>query len=255
MSASNHTRAAPGRFDLSGRKAIVTGGARGIGRAIAEGFISVGAEVVCIDHAWDPSEQADRPAAVVTDLSDRGALERGFGEALKQLGGQIDILVNNAGLWDDTPSLEMELDVWDRIIEVNLTAAFALSRRAAAVMIPRGSGRIINIGSIRSLRGGQNAAAYAASKGGVALLTQTLSNEWAPLGLRVNAIAPGAMVTALTEKLRRDPAAVARFIERIPARRWGTPADVTGLAIFLGSDASDYVTGAIIPCDGGFLAS
>lgn len=143
--------------------------------------------------------------------------------------------------------------MWDRIIEVNLTAAFALSRHAARLMLPRGRGRIINIGSIRSLRGGHNAAAYAASKGGIALLTQTLSNEWAPSGLRVNAIAPGAMVTVLTEKLRHDPEVVTRFIERIPARRWGSPADVAGLAIFLASDASDYVTGAIIPCDGGSL--
>lgn len=242
-------------FDLSGRRAVITGGARGIGRAIADGFLEVGADVVCIDRGWESSDlPADNRQIVTADLSDRSDLKRGFDEAVERLGGQIDVLVNNAGIWDDTPSLHMELEMWDRIIEVNLTAAFVLSRHAARLMLPRGRGRIINIGSIRSLRGGHNAAAYAASKGGIALLTQTLSNEWAPSGLRVNAIAPGAMVTVLTEKLRHDPEVVTRFIERIPARRWGSPADVAGLAIFLASDASDYVTGAIIPCDGGFLA-
>ncbi|MFG1403372.1 SDR family NAD(P)-dependent oxidoreductase [Xanthobacter sediminis] len=248
-------------FSLSGRRALVTGGGRGLGFGIVEGFLAAGAQVAVIDR---PGSLADvdrlsaagaRIASVAADLADREQLQAGFDAALASLGGELDILVNNAGVWDDTPSITMPLATWDRIIEVNLTAAFALSRRAAEVMLPRGWGRIINIGSIRSLRGGMNAAAYAASKGAIALLTQTLSNEWAPSGLRVNAIAPGAMITPLTEKLRSNPAAVADFLKRIPAGRWGRPEDVAGLAVFLASDAADYVTGAIIPCDGGFLAA
>ena len=246
---------------LSGRKALVTGGGRGLGFGIVQGFLASGAEVAVLDLPGQLSaigtlrETGASVAGFASDLSDRDDLQAGFDAALAGLGGRLDILVNNAGIWDDTPSLDMPLETWDRILETNLTAAFSLSRRAAEVMLPRRWGRIVNIASIRSFRGGMNAAAYAASKGAVALLTQTLSNEWAPSGLRVNAIAPGAMVTALTDKLRGDPAAVEGFLKRIPAGRWGRPDDVAGLAVFLAGEASDYVTGAIIPCDGGFLAN
>lgn len=248
-------------FDVTGRKALVTGAGRGLGLAIVESFLAAGIEVAALDLPAGLSaiealrSSGARVTAVAADLADRDALQAGFDAALAALGGRLDILVNNAGVWDDTPSITMSLDTWDRIVEINLTAAFSLSRRAAETMLPRGSGRIVNIASIRSFRGGMNASAYAASKGAVALLTQTLSNEWAPRGLRVNAIAPGAMETPLTERLRGDPGAVAAFLKRIPVGRWGRPEDVTGLALFLASDASDYVTGAVIPCDGGFLAN
>lgn len=249
------------RFSLAGRKALVTGGASGLGLGIVEGFLAAGAQVVVLDLAGRFAaidalcEDGAAVSAIAADLADRDQLHAGFDAALAQFGGAIDILVNNAGVWDDTPSIALPMETWDQLMEINVTAAFALARRAGQVMLPRGRGRIINIASIRSFRGGMNAAAYAASKGAVALLTQTLSNEWAPAGLRVNAIAPGAMETALTEKLRRDPAAVEAFLKRIPAGRWGRPADVAGLAVFLAGDAADYVTGAIIPCDGGVLAA
>lgn len=150
--------------------------------------------------------------------------------------------------------MDFSLESWDRIFEVNVSAVFQLSRLAARIMIEQGSGKIINMGSILSFLGGFNAAAYSTSKGAIAQLTKSLSNEWAAHGIQVNAIAPGYMLTTMNDDIKNDEVRSPQIDSRIPAGRWGTPEDVMGTAVFLSSAASDYITGVIIPVDGGVLA-
>jgi 2-dehydro-3-deoxy-D-gluconate 5-dehydrogenase len=242
-------------FDLSGRRALVTGGAGGIGLGISEALAGAGARVAVLGR----TDAADKAAAHVggtavrADLSDRDALRRGFEAAVETLGG-LDILVTSHGTLHAGPTLETSLEEWDDTIEVNLTSVFELCRLAGEPMVQRGAGKIITIASMLSFQGGFRAAAYSASKGGVAQLTKALANEWAPHGVNVNAIAPGYVKTPLNSHIwRDDPARSEAILARLPAGRWGEPADLAGAVVFLASAASDYVHGVVLPVDGGWL--
>ncbi|KAA0970364.1 glucose 1-dehydrogenase [Aureimonas fodinaquatilis] len=249
-------------FGLSGRNAVVTGGARGLGSSIAKALFEAGARVAIIDKAT-PSESLleqlssgdGKPLFVSADLAERASVEAAGETILESFAGEVDILVNNAGIQHRAGALDQSFEQWQEVISVNLTAAFLLSQRFGKGMAARGRGKIINLASIRSTVGSHGAIAYGTSKGGLAQLTRSLSNDLAPHGVQVNAIAPGFMRTDMTSSLQADQVQAAEALLRIPSGRWGEPDDLAGLAVFLASGASDYVTGAIIPCDGGFLAA
>jgi len=245
-----------GSFDLTGRRALVTGGGGGIGRGIARSLVEAGASVAILGR----SDSADEAAAelggiaVRADLNDREALRRGFAEAVEGLGG-LDILVNSHGIGRAAEAVDHDLADWDEVIEVNLTATFELCQLAGRIMVAQGSGKIVNIASVMSFQGGWRISSYAASKGGVSQLTMALANEWAPHGVNVNAIAPGYVKTALNARIwRDDPERTAQIDVRIPAGRWGEPADIGAAAVFLSSPAADYVQGITLPVDGGWLS-
>lgn len=247
-------------FDLTGKKAIVTGAGRGLGRGIAEALAAAGAEVVILDvsdAAQDTAAEMRAGGAVVHhvkgNLLDRADLRRSFRESVDALGGRLDILVNNAGVHDRRPCLELPVEAWDRVLELNITAVYQLCRLAGPIMIRQRSGKIINMGSMLSFIGGYNASAYAVSKAGIAQLTKSLSNEWARYNIQVNGIAPGYMETEMNSDLLNDPVRLPQVNARIPAGRWGRPEDVGGAAVFLASRASDYVSGILLPVDGGYL--
>lgn len=248
-------------FNLTGRKAIVTGAAQGLGNAMAVGLHHAGAEVAIIDLRPDVKEIAVRMSAngpavygVQGDLTNREDLKRIFNEAVSLLGGTLDILVNNAGFVIRHFLEEFPIEDWDRVMELNLNSVFLLSQLAAKLMIPNGKGKIINMASMLSFQGGFRVSAYAASKGAIASLTKAMGNEWACKGINVNAIAPGYMDTDLNAALKTDPIRSEQILVRIPAGRWGTPEDLHGVVVFLASEASNYLSGAIIPVDGGFLS-
>lgn len=249
-------------FDLTGKKAIVTGGTRGLGYGIAEGLMEAGAEVVIFGSSEKALEVADGFCArglsckgLAVNLADQEAREKGFFEAVRLLGG-LDILVNSAGIQKRHPYEEFPLDDWREVIEVNLTATFVLGQLAAKEFLKKEtpSGKIINVASMLSFFGGQTVPAYAASKGGVAQITKAMCNELAHKGININAIAPGYMDTEMNAALT-DPSnpRFKAISDRIPAGRWGDGDDMKGVCIFLASNASDYVNGAIIPVDGGYL--
>jgi len=227
-------------FDLTGKRALVTGARRGIGLAAATALADAGAEVLGVSASGGD---------FTCDFADRSAVS----SLVEQL-PELDILVLNAGTIERRPAAEHGDDLWDRVLEVNLTAPFVLARDVGRTMVERGSGKIIFTASLLSFQGGVNVPGYAASKGGVAQLTKALANEWAPRGVNVNAIAPGYIATDNTQALRADEARGAQILERIPAGRWGTPDDLAGAFVFLASGAADYVHGAILPVDGGWLA-
>ena len=242
-------------FDLTGRRALVTGGGGGIGLGISEALAGAGARVAVLGRSAAADEAAGRVGgiAIRADLSDRDDLRRGFEAAVESLGG-LDVLVTSHGTLHAGPSLESSLEAWDDTLEVNLTAVFELCQLAGALMVPRGSGKIVTMASMLSFQGGFRAAAYSASKGGVAQLTKALANEWAPHGVNVNAIAPGYVKTALNAHIwRDDPERSESILARLPAGRWGEPSDLAGAAVFLASPASDYVHGIVLPVDGGWL--
>ena len=248
-------------FDLSGKKAIVTGGCAGLGRAFTEGLQEAGAEVAIIDISPEVTHIAEemslhgaRVHGVTGDLSDRLDLEHSFQDAVRKLDGRLDILVNNAGIVIRHKAEEFPLEDWDKVINLNLTAVFQMSQLAARVMIPQGQGKIINIASMLSYFGGILVCPYTASKGAVAGLTKALGNEWASRGIQVNAIAPGYMDTAINAALKADATRNEQILARIPAGKWGNPSDLKGSVVFLASEASNYMSGAIIPVDGGYLA-
>jgi 2-deoxy-D-gluconate 3-dehydrogenase len=246
---------AAGLFDLSGRRALVTGGGGGIGRGLARALADAGAQVAVLGRSDSAKEAAAElgGVAVRADLADRDELRRGFGEAVERLGG-IDILVNSHGIGRPSAAVDHALADWDEVIEVNLTATFALCQLAAGPMLERGGGKIVNIASLLSFQGGLRVSSYAASKGAIATLTMALANEWAPHGVNVNAIAPGYVKTQLNERIwRDDPERTAQITARIPAGRWAEPSDLAGAVVFLSSAASDYVHGAILVVDGGWL--
>jgi len=170
------------------------------------------------------------------------------------LGGTLDIIINNAGIQRRNKSEDFTIEDWDDVIEMNLTSVFMLSQLAGRIMLKKGKGKIINMASMLSFFGGYTVPAYAASKAGVALLTKALSNEWAGRGVNVNAIAPGYMDTAMNTALINDETRNEQILSRIPAGRWGKPSDLSGIAVFLASDASDYINGAVIPVDGGYMS-
>jgi 2-dehydro-3-deoxy-D-gluconate 5-dehydrogenase len=247
-------------FDLTGKKALVTGSSRGIGRALAEALLEAGAEVVIngvgervFSTANELQSVGRKVIPIQADLSQRQAVQHLFDESLETLGG-LDILFVNHGIQRGHNAEDFPLQDWDLVLEVNLTSMFMLDQLAGRHMLAHGGGKIINIASLISVIGGRRVPAYAAAKGGVAQLTKALSNEWAGRGVNVNAIVPGFIHTDLTEDLVHDPDEGASLLARIPMQRWGVPADLKGVAVFLAADAANYVSGAIIPVDGGFLA-
>ena len=247
-------------FDLTGRSAIVVGGAGDLGRSIVVGLAESGASVVIIDKDQRTSEMAAQLAssglavsAVMADISVRDEINESFTTSLDRMGGRIDILVNSAGIQRRHPSEVFPAAEWDQVLDVNLSATFFYCQLAGQEMIQRGGGKIINVASVMSFFGGVTIPAYAASKGGVAQLTKALSNDWAKYNINVNAIAPGYMDTQLNTALVKDSKRTTEIMTRIPKGRWGVGDDMKGISIFLASPASDYITGAVIPVDGGYL--
>ena len=248
-------------FSLEGRRALVVGGGGDLGFALMEGLVEAGASAVAVDINPDVERLArslvDRGFAAShlrVDISDREAIAGSLAGVEALLGGSVDILVNSAGIQRRMPSEDFQDAEWDEVIAVNLTATFAYSRLVAKGMIAKGRGKIINVASIMSFFGGITIPAYAASKGGVAQLTKALSNDWAGKGICVNAIAPGYFDTRLNTALVGDERRSSEVLLRTPMRRWGVPGDIKGVGVVLASPASDFVTGAVIPVDGGYSA-
>jgi len=246
------------QFELKGKKALVTGGSYGLGKAFAEALLEAGAMVGIIDiskelpAAVKALKKSGPVIGIKADLSKRPERKRAFQKFLKTF-GTIDVLVNNAGIQRRHKAEEFPLADWDAVLELNLTAAFDFCQMAGKVMLKKGAGKIINIASLLSFSGGITVPAYSASKGGIAQLTKALANEWAGKGVNVNAIAPGYMDTPMNTALIADRIRNRRILDRIPAGRWGKPDDLKGAIVFLASSASDYVHGSIILVDGGFL--
>ncbi len=248
-------------FDLTGKKALVTGGTRGLGKGMAEGLMEAGAEVVICGtdekvHAVSEAfrEKGYSCQGLIMDLRQRDHLEEGFHRAVKMLGCRLDILVNAAGVQRRNSSEVFTKEDWDTVLAVNLTAPFILCQLAAKLMMEQGKGKMINISSMLAFFGGQTVPAYAASKGGLTQFSKTMCNDLAAKGININCIAPGYMDTDMNTALtdEHNP----RFEEiknRIPQGRWGTADDLKGVCVFLASEASDYVNGAVIPVDGGYL--
>ncbi|MCQ3930622.1 MAG: 2-deoxy-D-gluconate 3-dehydrogenase [Chloroflexi bacterium] len=249
-------------FRLDGKVALVTGASRGLGQAMAVGLAQAGANIAVLDRTPDCNETCDlvkkagrKFTTISCDLYSTpvSGLSDVVNTVVKEL-GSIDILVNNAGIIKRAPALEFSEDDWDAVLQINLKAVFFLSQAAARRMVPKGHGKIINIASMLSFQGGILVPSYTASKSGVMGITRALANEWASMGLNVNAIAPGYMSTDNTAALRADETRNASILARIPAGRWGEASDLQGAVVFLASAASDYLNGAIIPVDGGWLA-
>ncbi|WP_081611592.1 SDR family oxidoreductase [Leucobacter sp. UCD-THU] len=246
-------------YQLIGSEALVTGGNTGLGAGVTAGLLQAGANVTVLSRSAPGAElyqAADSVRStlrhIAVDLSDAEQTRRELDKLL--LEREVHILVNNAGVQRRYPAEEFPMAEFDAVLDVNLRAVFQVSQLVAQQMLKRGSGRIISIASLLSYQGGINVAAYAASKGAVAQLTKALSNEWSGRGVNVNAIAPGYMDTALNEQLISDPVRSRQISERIPIGRWGQSEDVAGAACFLASTAADYVTGIVLPVDGGWLA-
>ena len=251
----------PSLFDLSGKTALVTGCKRGIGKAMAIALAEAGADIVGVSATLEPKgsdiekeilASGKKFTAYAADFSRREALY-GYIAKVKAAHPRIDILVNNAGSILRKPAAEHPDDFWDAIIETNLNAQFVLSREIGKDMVARGSGKIIFTASLLTFQGGITVPGYAASKGGIGQLTKALANEWAGKGVNVNAIAPGYIATDNTGALRADPERSRSILERIPAARWGDPGDFKGPVVFLASEASAYVHGAILLVDGGWM--
>lgn len=242
-------------FDIQGKKAIVTGGTRGLGYSMAEALCEAGCDVVIIGSSERVYESAKKLncKAVQADLGIKEENYRAFGEGLALLVGDLDILVNCAGVIHRHPAEQFPYEDWEHVIDVNLNSVFILCQEAGKIMLPKGSGKIINVASMLSFFGGQTVPAYAASKGAVMQLTKALTNEWAGKGINVNAIAPGYMETDLNAALIANPQRFETISARIPRGRWGKADDMKGLTVFLASPASDYICGAIIPVDGGYM--
>lgn len=248
-----------GLFDLTGTTAVVTGAKRGIGFAMAEALAQAGADIIGVSATLELS--GSRIAGVVeghgrtflarqVDFADRAAVIA-LGEELAGL--DVDILVNNAGTIERAPAADHPLEWWDRVLEVDLSSPFVLTQAVGRSMIARGRGKVIFTASLLSFQGGINVPGYAAAKSGIAGLTKALANEWASKGVTVNAIAPGYIATDNTQALQDDPDRSSAILARIPAGRWGRADDLAGATVFLASAASDYVSGIVLPVDGGWL--
>jgi 2-deoxy-D-gluconate 3-dehydrogenase len=247
-------------FRLDRRVALVTGSTRGLGQGAAVALGEAGADVALLDRGDASETQAHLEAlgrrvhrAQLDFASATPAQLAAAVQEAEQALGPVDILVNNAGTIRRAPAVDYPASDWDEVLAVNLDAVFHLSQAAGRGMIERGHGRIVNVASMLSFQGGILVPAYTASKHAVAGITKALANEWAPHGVTVNAIAPGYMATDNTASLRQDADRNASISARIPMGRWGTPADLQGLLVYLASDASSYLTGAVIPVDGGWL--
>jgi 2-deoxy-D-gluconate 3-dehydrogenase len=246
-------------FDLTGKVALVTGANTGIGQGIALALAEAGADIAAAGRspARETVEQAralGRSAEnFAADLSTTAAIQPLVDAVLDRF-GRIDILINNAGIIRRADAVDFTEDDWDAVIDTNLKSVFFLCQAAGRHMLARGSGKIVNIASMLTFQGGIRVPSYTASKSGVGGLTKLLANEWAAKGVQVNAIAPGYIATNNTAALQADESRNRQIMERIPAGRWGDPADLGGAAVFLASRASDYVQGHILAVDGGWLA-
>jgi 2-deoxy-D-gluconate 3-dehydrogenase len=246
-------------FDLSGQVAVVTGANTGLGQAIAVALAAAGAKIVAVGRSsMDETEAAVRKtgAGFHAIKADLGSIEpvKAIVDETVAVFGKLDILVNNAGIIRRAEAIDFTEADWDAVMDINLKSVFFLSQAAARHMLERGSGKIINIASLLSFQGGIRIPSYTASKSGLAGLTRLLACEWAGKGINVNAIAPGYFVTNNTAALREDADRSAAILARIPAGHWGDPAQLGGAAVFLASQASDYVHGIVLPVDGGWLA-
>jgi gluconate 5-dehydrogenase len=248
-------------FDLTGRTALVTGSSRGLGRAMAEGLANAGAKVIVngtdaarvaktVDEMRAAGMQVEGRAF---DITDEAAIVRAF-EDFDARGIAIDILVNNAGIQLRKPMVDLTTAEWQRVIDTNLTSAFVIGREAGKRMVARKHGKVINIGSLTSELARATVAPYTVAKGGIKMLTKAMAAEWAEHGIQANAIGPGYMLTDMNQALIDNPAFDAWVKGRAPAKRWGLPEELAGVAVFLASPASNYINGQIIYVDGGFSA-
>ena len=248
-------------FDLRGKTALITGSSRGLGRAFAEGLAQAGARIIVNGTQADRTIAAQQELqaagfdveALVFDVTNEEAVVAAFHE-LDERNIAVDILVNNAGIQLRKPMVELSTAEWNKVIDTNLTSCFVIGREAAKRMIPRGHGKVINIASLTSELARATVAPYTVAKGGVKMLTKAMAAEWAVHGLQANAIGPGYMLTDMNQALIDNPAFDAWVKGRTPAKRWGKPEELVGAAIFLASDASNYVNGQVIYVDGGMIS-
>ena len=256
---SDEAATLPARFSLAGRVALVTGAASGLGRAIAIGFADAGARVRCVDRDAEGNDEVARSIgeaadACTADVTDAEVVTAAV-DGLVAEAGRIDVLVNSAGIGGRSPAVDYPEDLWDSVMEINLRGTFLACRAAGRHMVTAGSGSIINIASVGGLAGFPGSLGYQASKGGVVALTRTLAIEWAPQGVRVNAIAPSQFESAIVlAQWEKEPGMRADWESRTPLGRIGQPDEIVGPAIFLASDAAAMVTGHILAVDGGYLA-
>ena len=247
-------------FDLTGRTALVTGARRGIGRAVAVALASAGADIVGVSASLDPGSEVEAAvqaqgrsfAGYRCDFAERAQVYDLLGRLRSDI-ERVDILVNNAGTIGRVPAVDHPDELWDRVLEVNLTSQFVLTRELGRQMLERGSGKVVFVASLLAFQGGINIPSYTASKSGIGGLTKALANEWASQGVNVNAVAPGYVRTDNTQALRDDPERYSQILARIPAGRWAEPEDIAGAVLFLCSPAADYVHGIVLPADGGWL--
>ncbi|MBO9506071.1 SDR family oxidoreductase [Thalassospira sp. A3_1] len=248
-------------FSLAGKTALITGSSRGLGRAFAEGLAAAGATVILNGTNSERLSQACKEMSdagmkvdmSLFDVTDEAAIRAAF-DRFDAAGMQIDILINNAGIQFRKPMLELDTADWQRVIDTNLTSAFMIGREAAKRMVKRGHGKIVNIGSLTSELARATVAPYTVAKGGIKMLTKAMAAEWGEHGLQANAIGPGYMLTDMNAALTSNPEFDAWVKARTPARRWGRPDELIGTAIYLCSDASNYVNGQIIYADGGMIS-
>jgi len=248
-------------FSLAGKTALITGSSRGLGRAFAEGLAAAGATVILNGTNSERLSQACKEMSdagmkvdmSLFDVTDEAAIRAAF-DRFDTSGMQIDILINNAGIQFRKPMLELDTADWQRVIDTNLTSAFMIGREAAKRMVKRGHGKIVNIGSLTSELARATVAPYTVAKGGIKMLTKAMAAEWGEHGLQANAIGPGYMLTDMNTALTSNPEFDAWVKARTPARRWGRPDELIGTAIYLCSDASNYVNGQIIYADGGMIS-
>lgn len=251
------------KFDLSGKRAFVTGATHGLGMAMAKGLAKAGAELIIngttpsrMEKAVEEYENEGHTVhSFIFDVTDEAKAKKHIDKIEDEI-GPIDILVNNAGIIKRQPLEDMDVEEYRRVIDVDLVGPFIMAKHAVRHMIPRGEGKIINICSMMTELGRDTVGAYAAAKGGLKMLTRNMATEWARHGIQANGIGPGYFATAQTEPIRKDGHPMHEFIiNRTPAGRWGQPSDLEGAAVFLASEASDFVNGQIIYVDGGILAT
>lgn len=247
-------------FSLDGKTALITGGGKGIGFGLASGLLEAGAKIACVFNTHEPTSLIEKGNAlgievfpIKANLQEEGKPQEAFAQAIQHF-GRIDILVNNSGICPRSSALDYPMEMWNEIINLNQTVVFVLSQLAARHFVANGiRGKIINVASMMSFLGGFNTTAYTASKHAVVGLTRVFASEWAQYGICVNAVAPGWIKTDLSKALREDEQRNTSVVARIPMGEWGSPEDFKGVAIFLASRASDYITGVTIPVDGGYL--
>ena len=247
-------------FRVDGKTALVTGCSRGIGAAMALALAEAGSDILGVSRSLQPGSDTERRVRqhgrsftpYACDLASRTSVYDFIARVTAEH-PQIDILINNAGTIQRKPAAEHPDDLWDEVIDTNVNSQWILTREIGKRMVERGAGKIVFTASILSFQGGINVPGYAASKGAIAQLTKALANEWAAKGVQVNAIAPGYIATDNTAALRADTVRSESILSRIPAGRWGTPDDLKGATVFLTSKASDYVNGAVLVVDGGWL--